>query len=146
MAELRCDADKLHDYRIDKEAERRNNSKRIQLNEDLAKWLAKGHEITVLEPPKSVPRQPCKKLMPMPKASKDKTPYFNCKFNKQLREWCRGGVLSRTRALARCINLSPSSITSRKQGKILVLADEYKEFLVHMKKIELHEKLREQNK
>ena len=84
--------------------------------------------------------------MPMPKASQDKTPYFNRKFNKQLREWCEDGVLSRTRALARCINLSPSSITNRKQGKILVLADEYKEFLVHMKKIELHEKLREQNK
>lgn len=88
MAELRFDADWLHDYRMDKEAERRNKSKRIQLNEDLAKWLAKGHEITVLEALKPVLRQPCKKLMPMPKASKDKTPYFNREFNKKLREWC----------------------------------------------------------
>lgn len=87
---------------------------REQLEADLAKFKANGGTVVEIPLLEQKPRQPCKKLEPYPTRMKLK-PYYDFKYNKELREWC-SEVKGRGQKLSRTTGYSDTWISHRCQG------------------------------
>lgn len=133
------DFNRRNDFLRELRAERMEAKRPLReaLQDEVAKYLAKGGTVKELPSPPRVPRQPSKNLEPYPKRPNPK-PFYDHKYNKLLREWLNA-VDGRAKNLAAESGYSDTWISARRHGFNQFLLVDYEILKPAMERIENHE-------
>lgn len=123
---------------VSSERNAQKESLRETLEAEVAKFVKRGGKVVEIPLPEQKPRQASKRIQPYPSRKPQSKPYYDFKYNKQLRDWCNEAK-GRAKKLGALVGYSDTWISHRCHGTTQVTLSDMAELQTTMNTIELAE-------